>query len=89
MGPPVCTHSEDGRLGGEAVGQLLQLRHAVRQPHRQLLVQKLRRHQQVALRRVRPAADRRCCDGTGAGGLLSSRPTRAPQGSWLTKDWQG
>jgi hypothetical protein len=42
-------HLEDLRLAGEPVGQVFELRHAVREPHGQLLVQELAAEHELAL----------------------------------------
>jgi len=65
---PPPPHLEHLRLAREPIGQVLQLRHAVRQPHRQLLLQKLGGEQQLALDGVGAKVELR---GGGIGGCGS------------------
>jgi len=49
-----CLYLQHVRLGGQAVRQVLQLGHPVRQPHRQLVVQELGGQAQLFLDGVGP-----------------------------------
>lgn len=56
---------EHMRLGRQAVRQVLQLRHAVRQPHWQLVVEELGGQDELALNRLRPKVKPAACPARG------------------------
>ena len=60
---PTPSHLQHLRLGGEAVGEVLQLRHTVRQAHRELALQELRREHELALDGPRAKVELVICFG--------------------------